>query len=74
MPVTAALLYNIAATLNAICVPGHVAMGFDTVFPAVETVPEKSSKSVKGKKSAVVGWNLGTGLIAVAGKLTEKNI
>jgi len=62
------MLFNTAAFRNAISVPGHIALGLQTVHPVLNTLPTPSRKAVASKASLQACFNYVNGALLVAGR------
>jgi hypothetical protein len=75
---SASLLYKTATFLNAISIPGHIALGLETVHPVLNiivtasksdgTAGKVSRRNLGGKRSAQACFNCINGSLLIAGK------
>ena len=75
---SAPFLYKTATFLNAISIPGHIALGLETVHPVLNTIVtapksgdatnKASSRNLSGKRSAQACFNYINGSLLIAGK------
>lgn len=60
-------LFQVSATINAVCVMGHVIMGIQTVYPAIRTIP--CTQHRVGQRAVQTAWNFMAGSVLIAGKV-----
>jgi hypothetical protein len=61
-------LFRISATVNAVCVVGHLVMGFQAVYPAIRTISTPQHRV--GQRAAQNAWNFMAGSVLIASKAT----
>lgn len=66
---SSALLFKTAAVISAICIPGHMAMGFKAVHPAINSIPTTASQHRKvGQRGAQNAWNYFNASLLISGR------
>lgn len=60
------ILFQVSATINAVCIIGHMIMGSQTVHPAIKTI--SSLEHRVGQRAAQNAWNFMAGSVLVASK------
>lgn len=70
---SSALLFKTAAVLCAICIPGHTAMGFKTVHPALNSIPTVGRQERKiAQRGAQNAWNYFNASLLITGMKVEE--